>query len=110
VESIRRGRDYAGKNLLYIAGLNIDISAYRISANSEFPPTTYFVPWAALIQLREPVHPGKAAIADFRYPLEQQDLFELLMQESTRNPDETNLKEEITRMLEAPRFDIRSPK
>ena len=26
VESIRRGREYDGKNLLYIAGLNIDIS------------------------------------------------------------------------------------
>ncbi len=99
VESIRRGREYTGKNLLYIAGLNIDISEYE-----DYPPTTYFVPWAAHIQVRE--NPS----ADFRYPVEQQALFDLLMAQSAQNPDETNLKEEITRMLESPRFDIRSPK
>lgn len=99
VESIRRGREYAGKNLLYIAGLNIDISEY-----GESPPNTYFVPWAAHIQLREGQN------ADFRYPVEQQGLFDLLMAQSPRNPDETNLKEEIKRMMESPRFDIRSPK
>jgi hypothetical protein len=99
VESIRRGREYTGKNLLYIAGLNIDISEYE-----DYPPTTYFVPWAAHIQVR------KNPNADFRYPVEQQALFDLLMAQSARNPDETNLKEEITRMMESPRFDIRSPK
>jgi hypothetical protein len=31
------------------------------------------------------------------------------MEQSTRNPDETDLKKEINRMLKAPRFDIRSP-
>nr|MBF0220695.1 hypothetical protein [Desulfobulbaceae bacterium] len=36
VESIRRGDEYKGRNLLYIAGLNIDISEYN-----NFPPTTY---------------------------------------------------------------------
>lgn len=99
VESIRRGKEYTGKNLLYIAGLNIDISEYE-----DYPATTYFVPWAAHIQVR-----GNP-IADFRYPVEQQALFDLLMAQGALNPDETNLKEEIVRMLEAPRFDIRSPK
>lgn len=98
VESIRRGKEYAGKNLLYIAGLNIDISEYE-----EYPATTYFVPWAAHIQAKDDT------IADFRYPLEQQGLYDLLMKQSNINPDETNLKDEIDRMLKAPRFDIRSP-
>lgn len=99
VESIRRGREYDGKNLLYIAGLNIDISEY-----DGFPPTTYFVPWAAHIQLR--INPN----GDFMLPVEQEALYNMLMCESIKNPDETNLKEEITRMLKSPRFDIRSPK
>ena len=99
VESIRRGKEYNGKNLLYIAGLNIDISEY-----DGFPPTTYFVPWAAHIQLR------RNPRGDFRLPVEQEALYNMLMSESIKNPDETNLKEEITRMLKSPRFDIRSPK
>jgi len=53
---------------------------------------------------------GNNPTGDFRYPVEQQALFDLLMAQSIRNPDETNLKEEITRMLKAPQFDIRSPK
>ena len=99
VESIRRGREYDGKNLLYIAGLNIDISEH-----SDYPATTYFVPWAAHIQVK------KKNLTDFRYPVEQKALFDLLMEQSARNPDETDLKKEIARMLKAPRFDIRSPK
>jgi len=99
VESIHRGTEYNGKNLLYIAGLNIDISEH-----TDYPATTYFVPWAAHIQLKE------KSLTDFRYPVEQKALFDLLMEQSTRNPDETDLKKEIKRMLKAPRFDIRSPK
>jgi hypothetical protein len=99
VESIRRGKEYNGKNLLYIAGLNIDISEYK-----DYPATTYFVPWAAHIQLKE------KPMTDFQYPVEQKALFDMLMKQSIVNPDETDLKKEITRMLKAPRFDIRSPK
>jgi hypothetical protein len=97
VESIRRCKEYEGKNLLYISGLNIDISEYET-----FPPTTYFVPWAAHIQAQD--NPGS------RYPLEQQALFDLLMEQSTSNTDEINLREEVARMLASPRFDIRSPR
>jgi hypothetical protein len=32
------------------------------------------------------------------------------MAQSIDNPDQVNLKEQIGRMLDAPRFDIRSPK
>jgi hypothetical protein len=99
VESIRRGDEYKGRNLLYVAGLNIDISEY-----DEFPPTTYFVPWAAHIQLAD------GTPEEYIHPMEQEALFAKLMEQSIDNPDQVNLKEQIGRMMEAPRFDIRSPK
>ncbi|MFC1524427.1 hypothetical protein ACFL6N_06510 [Thermodesulfobacteriota bacterium] len=99
VESIRRGDEYLNRNLLYIAGLNIDIAQYN-----DYPPTTYFVPWAAHVQLAEETP------AVYLHPLEQPALFARLMAQSTENPDQVNLKEQISRMLDAPRFDIRSPK
>jgi len=99
VESIRRGEEYQGKNLLYIAGLNVDISQYK-----EFPATTYFVPWAAHIQLRD------STSEEYLHPVEQQKLFDSLMEMDIENKDQVNLKEEIGRMLTAPRFDIRCPK
>ena len=98
VESIRRGTEYAGKNLLYVAGLNVDISEYE-----GHPATTYFVPWAAHIQLKD------GTPAEYIKPLEQERLFALLMEQDSVNPDQADLKEQIGRMLAAPRFDITSP-
>ena len=98
VESIRRGPEYKGKNLLYVSGLNIDISEYK-----EYPATTYFVPWAAHIQLKG------GAPKDYDHPVEQDDLFEMLMEQDSVNLEQTDLKEKIGQMLEAPRFEIRSP-
>ncbi len=98
VESIRRGVDYQGKNLLFVAGLNIDISE-----SDEYPAMTYFVPWAAHIQLKD------GTPREYIHPVEQDKLFEMLMDESIVNPEIIDLKEEISRMMEAPRFDIRSP-
>lgn len=99
VESIRRGDEYKGRNLLYVAGLNIDISEY-----DEFPATNYFVPWAAHVQLKD------GTPTQYLHPMEQETLFNKIMEQSIDNPDQVNLKEEIGRMLKAPRFDIRSPK
>jgi len=99
VESIRRGDEYKGRNLLYVAGLNIDISEY-----DEFPANTYFVPWAAHIQLQD------GTPEQYTHPMEQEMLFKKLMEQSIENPDQASLKEEISRMLQAPRFDIRSAK
>jgi hypothetical protein len=98
VESIRRGTEYAGKNLLYVAGLNIDISEYE-----GHPATTYFVPWAAHIQLKN------GTPEEYIKPLEQERLYTLLMEQDSLNPDQADLKEQINRMLAAPRFDIISP-
>ena len=99
MESIRRGNEYAGKNLLYIAGLNIDISEHK-----EYPGTTYFVPWAAHIQLKD------GTPAEYAHPVEQKRLFDLIMAQESENPEQADLKEQIGRMLQTPRFDIRSPK
>ncbi|HSO09149.1 MAG TPA: hypothetical protein VLR45_04120 [Desulfoprunum sp.] len=100
VESIRRGTEYNGKNLLYIAGLNVDISTYET-----FPSTTYFVPWAAHIQLKD-----ACPISGGMHPLEQDELFAKLMEQEMTNPDQTDLKEQIIRMIFSPRFDIRTPR
>ena len=96
VESIRRGEEYKGRNLLYIAGLNIDISEH-----GGFPPTNYFVPWAAHVQLKDDTP------IEYSHPIEQENLFAKLMEQSPENKDQADLKENIQRMLKAPRFDIR---
>jgi len=100
VESIRRGTEYNGKNLLYIAGLNVDISTYEA-----FPSTTYFVPWAAHIQLKD-----ACPISGGMHPLEQEELFNKLMEQDKVNRDQVDLKEQIGRMLISPLFDIRTPR
>jgi hypothetical protein len=99
VESIRRGTEYQGKNLLYVAGLNVDIAAF-----DSYPETTYFIPWAAHIQLKNP------GSDEYIHPLEQQQLFAKLMKQSSINKDQVDLKGEIGRMLQAPRYDISTPR
>jgi len=86
VESFRRGREYSGKNLLYVTGLNIDISEFE-----GFPATT-----------------SVGTPDKYASPLEQDHLFKLIMAQEEKNPAQIDLKEEIGRMLKAPRFDIRS--
>lgn len=97
VESIRRSEAYKGRNLLYVAGLNIDISA-----NKDLPVMNYFVPWAAHAQLKGDTQ------AEFTHPIEQDRLFKKLMMQSAENPDQIDLKGNIRRILKAPRLDIRS--
>ncbi len=97
VESIRRSENYKGKNLLYIAGLNIDISATKA-----LPVMNYFVPWAAHVQLKE------GTPEEYTHPLEQAALYAKLMAQSSNNPDQIDLKKNISNILKAPRLDIRS--
>jgi len=99
VESIRRSDDYKGRTLLYIAGLNIDISE-----NEELPVMNYFVPWAAHVQLKD------GTPAKYTHPIEQDALYAKLMEQSPENPDQIDLKENIRRILKSPRLDIRSSK
>ncbi len=97
VLSIRRGDEYRNRNLLYIAGLNIDISEHN-----GFPPTNYFIPWAAHVQL------ASDTPSEYSHPIEQENLFKKLMAQNADNLDQIDLKENIKRMLTAPRVDIRA--
>ncbi len=99
VESIRRCDHYRGKNLLYIAGLNVDISE-----NEDLPVMNYFVPWAAHVQLKD----GEGDHEEYIHPIEQEHLYAKLMAQSPENPDQTDLKEGIRRILKAPKLKIRS--
>ncbi len=97
VESIRRCDDYKGRNLLYVAGLNIDIPASK-----DLPVMNYFVPWAAHVQLKD------GTPVEYTHPIEQEDLYAKLMAQSSKNPDQIDLKANIQRILQAPRLSIRS--
>ena len=85
--TIVKEHGYQGKKVLFIAGLNIDISP---QANQLFP-LTKFVPWAAYIQDRDGSY----------YTLEQNELVQALEQQSTDNPDQIDLEAAIQIMTEA---------
>jgi hypothetical protein len=69
---------YNGKNLLFIAGLNIDVSP---AIGAPFP-LTKFVPWAAYLQCRD----GRKEI------LEQDQIFEKLLKQSSENKDKLSFE------------------
>ncbi len=85
--SIVNEPNYKGKNLLFIAGLNIDISPEP----DQVFPLTKFVPWAAYVQTAD----GLQCL------LEQQELFDTLEQQSSENPDSIDLEDAIRAMEEA---------
>jgi len=82
--TIVKEKAYHGRHLVYIAGLNIDISP---DVDQIFP-TTMFVPWAMYVQTPD----GKHEI------IEQQGIVEILEQQSTENPDQIDLDEVISMM------------
>ncbi|MCO6413062.1 MAG: hypothetical protein J5I92_09990 [Thiogranum sp.] len=84
---------YRNKRVLYVAGLNIDISPQP----GQLFPLTKFVPWAAYIQRADNTH----------YTLEQDELFRLLDAQSAENPDQIDLESAIRSMSEA--SEIRIP-
>ena len=85
--TIVKEHGYKGKKVLFIAGLNIDISP----RSEQLFPLTKFVPWAAYVQDRD----------GFYYTLEQQELVQLLGQQSTDNDDQIDLEDAIQVMTEA---------
>jgi hypothetical protein len=84
---------YKGKNLVFIAGINIDISPQK----GQLFPLTKFVPWAAYIQTRD----GQAFL------LEQEELLESLLSQSTDNPDRIELSKAIRAMEDTPEVKIK---
>jgi hypothetical protein len=85
--SIRREPAYRDKNVLFISGLNIDISP---RAGQPFP-LTKFVPWAAYVRLRDGRH----------FHLEQDELVDSLRGQPTDNPDRMSFDASIRDMSEA---------
>jgi hypothetical protein len=86
--SVRHEAAYRGKNLLLIAGINIDISP---SPGLPFP-LTKFVPWAAYAQL-----------ADHKTMLIEQDrLVEALLAQPATNPDQISFDAAIEAAARAP--------
>ncbi|MCP4667035.1 MAG: response regulator [Deltaproteobacteria bacterium] len=86
--TIIKEQGYQGKNLAFIAGINIDISPLE----GQLFPLTKFVPWAAYIQTRE----GRQVI------LEQDELVDALHSQSTENDFQIDIENEIRVMTETP--------
>jgi len=83
---------YQGKNLAFIAGINIDISPRP----GQLFPLTKFVPWAAYIQTRG----GRTFL------LEQEELVETLLSQSIENPDKIEMSRAIQAMEDTPEIII----
>lgn len=93
--SISQDKAYRGRNLLYIAGLHVDISP---SPGQNFV-LTKFIPWAAYVQLAS----GE------RYLLEQDALFTKLQSCSTTNPQQLQLDQAIHMMEDAAEIYLHLP-
>ncbi|MDT8387517.1 MAG: hypothetical protein RQ736_08390 [Thiogranum sp.] len=78
---------YKGKKVLFIAGLNIDISPRQ----GQLFPLTKFVPWAAYVQDSD----------GYYYTLEQEELVETLLQQSAENPEQIDMETAIETMAGA---------
>jgi len=85
--SIAKAQEYRGKRLLYISCLNIDISPQE----GQLFPLTKCIPWAAYIQNID----GTTAT------LEQSEIIEQLMAQSTDNADQIDLEIAIQQMIDA---------
>jgi len=90
--SISQEPSYEGRNLLYISGLNVDISPEE---NQDYV-LNKFIPWAAYVQLST----GE------RYILEQKELFETLRKYETVNPTQVELDVVIKHMQQADPIDL----
>ena len=90
--SISQEPAYEGRNLLYISGLNIDISPEE----GQDYVLTKFIPWAAYVQLST----GE------RYVLEQKELFETLRKYDTENKTQLELDVVIKHMQQADTIDL----
>lgn len=85
--TIVKEHGYQGKKVVFIAGLNIDISPQ----GGQLFPLTKFVPWAAYIQDRDGSY----------YTLEQDELVEQLKAQTTDNPEQIDLERAIQIMGQA---------
>ncbi|MDH5764514.1 MAG: hypothetical protein OEZ38_00750 [Gammaproteobacteria bacterium] len=85
--TIVKNKSYKGKKIIYISGLNIDISPQE----NQIFPLTKFVPWAAFFMNED----GTQEI------IEQAELYSLLQNQSDSNPDKIDMEEAIEVMEKA---------
>ena len=85
---------YAGKNVVFISGIHIDVSPH----SGQTFPLTKFVPWAAYIQPE----------SSEGYTLEQDELYGVLQQQSLDNPHKIDLTEAINSMKQEAEIRIRA--
>lgn len=95
IRTVDHAPSFKGKCVLYIAGLNIDISP---KPGDPFP-TTKFVPWAAFVRDCK----GRQRV------IEQEELVALLRAQSKENPDQIDLDDAIRDMAEAESVAIEAP-
>ena len=79
--SVVQEPEYQGRQLLFISGLNVDISP----SMGQIFPLTKFIPWAAYYQTAD----GK------QETWEQAELYERLKSQPTENPDQVDLEDAI---------------
>ena len=79
--SVVQEPEYQGKRLLFISGLNVDISPQK----GQLFPLTKFIPWAAYHQTPDGKHET----------WEQAELYDRLKSQSSENPDQVDLEEVI---------------
>ncbi|MEJ0068641.1 MAG: hypothetical protein WDO24_07865 [Pseudomonadota bacterium] len=90
--TIQREPVYHGKNVLFVSGLNVDVSPQ----GDLLFPLTKFVPWAAYARLRD----GTSFL------LEQDALFEALAVQSTDNADQISFDAAIATMAKVEGIDL----
>jgi hypothetical protein len=78
---------YRNKKILFISGLNVDISPQE----GQVFPLTKFIPWAAYVQDEKGSH----------QTWEQAELYEKLLEQPTTNPDQVDLETAIEIMEKA---------
>ena len=79
--TIVKSQCYKNKRVVYVSGLNIDISP----EDGQLFPLTKFVPWAAFVQNTD----GSSRI------IEQQELVDILNEQSQDNADQIDLDKAI---------------
>lgn len=90
--SIIQADNYRQRNLIFISGLNIDISPQE---NQTFP-LTKFIPWAAYVQTEDGTN----------FILEQSELFEILMAQDKSQKNMMDLEKAIQTMIETKEIHI----
>ena len=92
--TILREPGYRGKNVLFVSGLNIDVSP----RSGLLFPLTKFVPWAACARLRNGA----------TFVLEQDALFKALDVQPSDNPDQISFDASIAMMAQAEAIELPS--